>query len=677
LIENEQRGGAREARDFSRLLSPIEVGPATLRNRVLVSAHQPGLAEDGVPGDRYVAYQRTLAAGGPGLQITGATAVHPTGTYHGAHFLLNFDDSIIPGYRKMADAVHEEGGRILAQLGHAGAIGMSSLTERPLWAPSPVAGELVRETPHEMTHEEIAEVVAAFREAARRVREGSLDGIEITASHGALIAAFLSPYSNHRTDGYGGNPEGRLRFLLEVLDAVGEQAGPDLIVGVRVAADEGVEGGIDLPQAQEIARSLEATGRVHYLSVIAGTNLDRFQRVAHWPATPAPHGLFVHLAEGIKSVVRIPVFAVGRVTDPAHAERILAAGSADMVGMTRAHIADPQIVNKLRQDRPSDIRPCVGANVCIRNNLEGLPLRCIHNPEAGREAEWGTLTPARRSKRVTVVGGGPAGLEAARVAALRGHSVTLFERQDVLGGQLRLWTAAPAMGELGGIIRWQEAQLERLGVEVRLGQEMDVDLVAASGSEAVIVATGSRPLTPGSRPEAKSLPGARDSSVALITPHDVLEGKPEAIKRVVVWDAAGGQMAGSQMALSAAEALARTGAAEVQVVYPGFAVGEDIHLTMRTPLYQRLLSAGVTFVPNSKVSALDGSEVKVRNIYTGEEHGVEQVDTLVTWLGSRAQDDLWHALKGRVGELHAAGDCLAPRSVEAAMTEGAKAARVL
>ena len=182
MVQEERPAGAQEARDFSRLLSPIEVGPATLRNRVLVSAHQPGLAEDGAPGKRYVAYQRTLAAGGPALQITGATAVHPTGTYHGDHFLLNFDDSIIPGYRRMADAVHEEGGRILAQLGHAGAIAMSSLTERPLWAPSPFPGELVRETPHQMTHEEVAEVVAAFGDAARRVREGGLDGIEITAS---------------------------------------------------------------------------------------------------------------------------------------------------------------------------------------------------------------------------------------------------------------------------------------------------------------------------------------------------------------------------------------------------------------------------------------------------------------------------------------------------------------
>jgi pyruvate/2-oxoglutarate dehydrogenase complex dihydrolipoamide dehydrogenase (E3) component len=209
-----------------------------------------------------------------------------------------------------------------------------------------------------------------------------------------------------------------------------------------------------------------------------------------------------------------------------------------------------------------------------------------------------------------------------------------------------------------------------------LGQEVSPDTVLTSGAEAVVVATGSKPLAPGSRPETKMLPGAEDSPVHVVTPHDALEGKLGDVGKAVVWDAVGGSLAGSQAALSAAEALARAGA-EVRVVYPGFAVGEDVHLTMRTPLYGRLLSAGVEFIPNSDVSGLDGPEAKVRNIYTGEEYGVQGVDALVAWLGSRAQDSLWHALRGRVGELHAAGDCLAPRSVEAAMTEGAKIARAL
>ncbi|WP_408638270.1 FAD-dependent oxidoreductase [Rubrobacter xylanophilus] len=375
-------------------------------------------------------------------------------------------------------------------------------------------------------------------------------------------------------------------------------------------------------------------------------------------------------------MVEIPVFAVGRVTDPAHAERILAAGAADMVGMTRAHIADPQIVNKLRRGRRDEIRPCVGANVCIRNNLAGLPVRCIHNPEAGREAAWGPLTPARRPKRVAVVGGGPGGLEAARVAALRGHQVTLYERRHTLGGQLRLWTQAPAMGELSGIIRWQEKQLKKLGVKIRLGQNVNADVIMASGNETVIIATGSEPISPKSRLGTRQLRSLGDSSVLLVTPHEVLEKELETPGRVVVWDAVGGE-AGSQMALGAAEALARMEGVEVQVVYPGFAVGEDVHLTMRIPLYQRLLSAGVSFMPNSSVSALEGSRVKVRNIYSGREYGVDDVDVLVAWLGNQARDDLWHALEGRVEGLFAVGDCVAPRSVEAAMREGAEVARRL
>lgn len=627
-----------------------------------------------MPADRYIDYHRTLAADGPGLQITGATPVHPTGTSE-LHCLTNFDDRIIPGYQKLADVVHAEGGRILAQLAHFGALGVSYLSERPLWAPSPVASEFARETPHQMTRGEIKEVVEAFGEAARRVREGGLDGIEITAAHGLLIAAFLSPYSNHRTDEYGGSLNNRLRFLLEVLDTVSEKAGQDLLIGVRIAADEKVEGGVDLTQAREIARRLEATGKLHYLNVISGTNLDRFQRWAHWPATPAPHGLFVHLARGIKEVVDLPVFAVGRVTDPAHAEKILAEGSADMVGMTRAHIADPHLVAKVRQGRPEDIRPCVGANVCIKRLLEGLAVHCMHNPETGRAAEWGPLTHTRQPKRVVVIGAGPAGMEAARVAALRGHSVELFERRQVLGGQLRLWAMAPAVGELRKIIDWQESQLEKLGVKVHTNRDMSVDEIMAIEADAAIVATGSLPLSPDSQPWAASLPGAADSDLAIVTPHEVLEGNVGKARKAIVWDHAG-EMAGSQIALSAAELLAKTGA-EVQIVTPNFAVGEDIHPTTRTPLYQRLLSAGMIFTPNSEVSAVEGTSVIIRNIYSGKEQWVSQVDALVTWLGNQAQDSLWHALRDRLREVYAAGDCVAPRSVEAATMEGAKIARAL
>ncbi|MGB0388740.1 MAG: FAD-dependent oxidoreductase [Ardenticatenaceae bacterium] len=649
---------------FPHLLSPLQVGPMTIRNRVLVSAHQPGMAEDGHPSDHYVAYQRARARGGAGLQITGATAVHATGMFHGPHFLLNLDDGIIPGYKRLARAVHEEGGRILAQLGHAGAAGLSYLAEMPLWAPSPVPSELVREVPHAMTLDEIAEVVESFGQAARRVREGEMDGVEILGAYGLLIAAFMSPYANKRTDEYGGSLENRLRFCLEIVDAVRAATGPDLIVGIRIPGDEMVTEGLHAAQMQEIAQRLEATGKLDYFNVIAGTNLNRMWRVGHWPATPSQHGLFVPLAAAIKQVVTLPVFTVGRVVDPRHAERILSEGFADMVGMTRAHISDPDLVSKTRAGRLDDIRPCVGANVCIRNNLEGRAIRCIHNPEVGHEVEWGPLTPATQAKHVVVIGGGPGGLEAARVAALRGHRVDLFERQNVLGGQLRLWAKVSAMRELRRMIDWQETQLQKLGVTVHLNSEMSPQQTAQLGADAIIIATGSHPHEP-------AIPGAEGSNIRIVTPHAVLADEINATGRVVVWDEGGGQVG-----VSAAEMLADHGAT-VELLTPGFAVAEDVHLTMRIPMYKRLLSAGVTFTSNHQVVRLEGEDIIIRNIYSQKESRLPDVALLVAWRGNRVTLDPWLDLKTQQLDVHLVGDCLSPRLVENAMTEAAKVARAL
>ncbi|MBU8878407.1 FAD-dependent oxidoreductase [Bacillus sp. FJAT-29790] len=664
-----------EEGSFPNLLAPLKVGPMVLRNRVLVSAHNTGLAEGGLATNRVIEYHRTLAAGGPGLQITGATSVHPTGmgSYQS---MVNHNDDIISGYQKLAEAVHAEGGKILAQLGHFGAVGRSSLmVEKPLWAPSPVSSETGREIPHQMTKGEIQEIVKAFGHAARRVREGMLDGIEITAGHGLLISEFLSGATNFRNDEYGGSLYNRLRFLLEVIDEVSEHAGPNLIIGVRLSADEKVKGGVDISQAKEIARRLEATGKVHFINVISGTNMDRIQRWAHWPATPAPNGLFVDLAKQIKEVVNIPVFTVGRITDPMHAEEILSTDAADMVGMTRAHIADPNIVKKISQGRTNDIRPCVGANVCIARTSSGHSIRCIHNPEAGRADEMTSLSKTGQPKRVAVIGGGPAGLEASRVAAIRGHSVELFERQGKLGGQLRLWATSPSMNELHKIIEWQEDQLEKLDVKVHLNSEMTIDEIIKMTVDTVIVATGSLPQSINSRPWVSHLPGITESNIVLATPHELLEGKISEPKKVIVWDHAGG-VAGSQIALSAAEKLVENGA-EVHIITPNFAVGEDIHPTMRTPLYQRLLSAGTVFTPNSKVLDVEGSNVVIRNVFSHKDHLIPNVDVLVTCLGNGANDYLYHALDGQLPEVYAIGDCLAPRTVEIAMTEGARIARIL
>ena len=427
---------------FPHLLSPIQVGPRRLRCRVLVTAHEIRLGDDGIPGPRYTAYHRARARGGAGLQITGCTAVHHTGGLGSEGTLANVDDSIIDGYRMLAGAVHEEGGAILAQLGHSAATTHSTDPGAPVWAPSAVTGHLMRhgQRAHAMSIGEIEEIVEAFGAAAERCRKGGMDGVEILAAFGFLVAAFLSPIANQRSDRYGGSLENRMRFCREVVSAVRDGMGRDGIVGLRIPGEELVEGGLGLDEMKMVAHAMERDGKVDCLNVIAGTNMDRIQRAEHWPPTPAPHGLYVHLAAGIRSAVELPVFTVGRITDPAQAERILAGGEADMVGMTRAHVADPDLIAKLREGRLDDIRPCVGANVCIRNGLSGRSIGCIHNPRTGRELTWGDPAPAAKRLEVAVVGGGPAGLEAARVAALRGHRVTLYEESGQLGGQLRTWT---------------------------------------------------------------------------------------------------------------------------------------------------------------------------------------------------------------------------------------------
>src|SRR5262245_29439805 len=649
---------------YQHLLSPLKIGPRTVRNRVLVTAHVPGLADQGMPGDRYIAYHRARAKGGVGLQLTGATPIHASSSHGEFAGLQNIDDRIIPGYRRLADAVHQEGGFILAQLAHYGATISAGEAGAPLWAPSPRASELVRQTPHEMTEAEIAEVTAAFASAAARAREGDLDGVGILGAFGLLVAAFMSPYSNTRRDGYGGSLDNRLRFAFEVIDAVRAAIGPDRIVGMRIAGDEFVEGGNDTSAMQEIAIRLAATGKLDYLNVIASNNLDRVYRAVHWPPTPAPHGLFVPLAAGIKNVVPLPVFTTGRIVDPDHAERIVAAGQADMVGMTRAHIADPDLVAKISAGHGEDVRKCVGANVCIARVLAGGPVRCLHNPEAGREHEWGKAPSAGKPKRIAVIGGGSAGLEAARVAAERGHRVTPSEPSSVLGGQFLLRASIPTWKEFQATLDWRRAQLEKLQVRIELGRDIKAADIAALGADAIVLATGAEPLP-------ATLPGAAQSSVEVTTPHALIRDSIGKGRAAVLWDQSGGIVGTGAM-----DALVDQGC-KLTVVTPSFSVAEDMDVVRRVPLYERLLSAGAVFMPNSDVAALDGASVVVRNVYSHEETRIGPTDLLVAWIGSRAIDDLRAAIAAAGIELHLVGDAVAPRTGDIAFAEGALAARAV
>ena len=603
------------------------------------------------------------AAGGAGLQITGSSHVHATGGVGGGRGIDASKPEIVESFARLARAVHAEGGRFLVQLGHAGATVMDTDAGRPLLAPSPVASRLVRETPKEMTAGEIDMIVEAHGAAAARVRESGLDGIEILGAFGFLVGAFLSPHSNTRTDAYGGNLENRLRFARRVIAEVRESLGQDRILGLRLPGDERVDGGLGPDALAEIAAALASDGGLDYLNVIAGTNYDRLGRMDHWPPTPAPHGLFVNLAAGIRARVAIPVFTTGRITDPALAERVLAEGKADMVGMTRAHVSDPDLVAKLRAGRADDIRPCVGANLCIARAMEGKPIRCFHNPSAARERSLPPAAPSALPRHVVVIGGGPAGMEAARVAAERGHRVTLYEAGARLGGQLALWADAPMTAEFGRTISWYEGQLTRLQVQLRLGQRVGAEALAGLGADALVIATGAT-----AKPPAP-LPGAEGSELRLCDPWSAMIQPAEGLNIVVV-DEGGGRAA-----LSAADVLVERNT--VTIVTSEFAVGELVTPTVRTPSHRRLLRAGATFRASEVAVRIEGNTVVTRNILSDAESRIDGVDMLVDWQGATADASLATAAEATGLPVFRAGDCVAPRQVHIAIAEGALAARAL
>ena len=647
---------------FKHLLSPIEVGPFTLRNRVLVTAHVPGLESGGHANEDYIAYQSAKARGGAALQITGSTAVHRTGAVGAGRGLNASDDSCIDGYRRLADAIHRHEGRLLVQLGHAGANVADTEAGRPLLAPSPIMSRLSRETPKEMTTGEIDELIEAHGSAAARVAKGGLDGVELLSAFGYLPAAFLSPYSNKRTDDYGGPLENRMRFLLRAIEAVREGVGRDRIMGVRLPGDEQVQGGLTQSDLQEIAALIAQTGMVDYLNIIVGTNYERAGRMDHWPPTPAPHGLFVPLAAGIKSRVALPVFTTGRITDPAMANAILERGDADMVGMTRAQISDPDLVRKLVEGRPQDIRPCVGANLCIGQAMASKPIRCIHNPMTGRDAAWGEAKPTEAPRNVTVIGGGPAGLEAARVAAERGHRVTLFEAADDLGGQLALWAQAPMTREFRKTLTWYRTQLTQLQVRVQTGRRVAPEDIPGLGADVVIMATGAIAAAP--------LPKATGPDpIPVVDPWQAMRDNP-AGQHILINDEGGGRAA-----LSAADALLDQN--RITLVTAEYAIGELVTPTVRAPIYKRLLAGGAVMHPSHEIEAVRGRSVTLRSVHTSEETRIEDVDIVVDWRGGFTETTLQSAIEASGLAHHVIGDCVAPRQVHIAIAEGAMAGRAV
>jgi 2,4-dienoyl-CoA reductase-like NADH-dependent reductase (Old Yellow Enzyme family) len=638
---------------FPHLFSPLTVGSITLKNRIVNSAHQTGFARDGQYTAQLIAYHRERARGGAAVIVSQATSVVP-----GYLDLWSRDDGIVDEYRAVAEAVNEYGAHYFAELWHPGRQSHYTGADAEIYlAPSavPFASYGVDyRVPHALEPAEIWEIVRAFGDAARRCQQGGVAGAEVHFAHWNLVEQFMSPQTNLREDEWGGSLENRLRFAKEVASAVREAAGPEFVVGARITGAGLSTGELDQLDMLEIAGIIDSWKLLDYLSVTMGHYSDAINTARNIPNMTFEPGLWAKFGKSLKSVVDIPVFLVGRVNHPRVAEQLLADGSCDAIVMARALIADPYFPAKAQAGRVSDIRPCVGAMNCIHHLHRGESIRCIHNPIVSRESHWGgELQRAKNSRRVVVVGGGPSGLEAARVAAVRGHEVVLLERSSTLGGQVRAAARAPGRSELAQIVEWLAGQCDSVGVTVELGAVGSTDKVTSLNPDVVVVATGS------SMPLAE-LPGG----LPVIAPLEALEGSRETGLRVVVLDEFG-----DWQGFSVAHALASRGV-KVEFVTPTIFPGIALELTNWRIAYERLTALGVTFHSVAEVARVEGSAVVLRHGFGKAEVVLDGVEAIVPVTLPRAEDELYHALGGLVPELHLVGDAFAPRGIEAGVFDG-------
>jgi 2,4-dienoyl-CoA reductase-like NADH-dependent reductase (Old Yellow Enzyme family) len=662
------------AYQFPNLFTPLKIKNVTIRNRVLITGHgtfmHGGRSDD--PGA--IAYLAEKAKGGCGMIVVEVASIVPR--YNGLFNVM--DESVIPGFKKMTQAVHEHGAKIMLQVGHVGRQALPG--QRMSWAASGIPCRIWDWrpiTPKEDEIEDIKANVAAWGKGAKIARESGFDGVEIHSLYGNYyLAGYLSPYSNKRTDEYGGSLENRMRIVYEVIDSVRKRVGDDYVVGIQVNGDDYTPSGLDFEEWKEVARLVDETGKIDYMTIKAGT---------YWvpnmiiPDMQHPLGLWVPLASGVKEIVNNAyVFTVGRINDPVFAEKVLEDGHADMVGMTRAQIADPELANKAKEGRLEDIRPCVAClDGCIAGVYEGK-FSCVHNPAAGRELEYGigTLKPAKTVKKVVVVGGGPGGLKVAETAARRGHQVTLYEKRHQLGGQVRIAAKGPSREELEGITRYLSRQAEKLGVEIHCDTDVTADMLLKTVADVVVMATGSSPrrqsLTgyPPFDPDNPETKGIDQENV--LTSWDILEKGVETGPQVLVADDGEGSWKG----VSIVELLLDQGK-QVEMISPLDMFGFDIFAGNRRPMLRRILKKGPVFTPYTMIKEINGSTVVVYNIYSREERTIENVDTVVMAYFHKPNDELYFAVKGKVKELYRIGDCLAPRMIGDAIREGEDVARML
>lgn len=673
-----------DPRELQHVWEPIEIGNVTIKHRVVSTATTLLYAEDNILGDRHVSYYRERARGGSGLMITEQQAGHPIskGSFHAG--CTAHDPRAIPQYAKLADAAHEFGATQFVQLYGTGVHDKGTMIVdewHPLWAASRVPSPVHHEIPLEMQQEHIDDLVAAFAQSAANVQIAGIDGIEVSAAHSYLLGQFLSPAYNRRTDAYGGSPRKRAQLILEIADAIRSRVGPDFPFGLRMSFDEFLgDGGITQDQAAEQLEILAESGYFHFFNISGGAYQTLFMTVG--PMT-VPEGFMIPFGKKAKEIVgdRAKVFVCGRIRDIRMADAAIGEGAADMVGMMRMQLADPNFVGKLKSGREDELIQCMGSNECVARAFDNREVICLMNPITGRERKWGEGTlrhvgPDDR-RRVLVIGGGPAGMKTAAVAARRGHDVVLCEREPELGGHLNDLKWMPTRDSWQIAIDNLQREMAHTGVDVRVGTEGGAELAEAEGADVVVVATGSSWDKSGyslARSEREGIPGAEAERVlALDEALRRAADAPEAFgKRVLIIDESS-----LYEPLGLAEVLATAGI-EVEVLSPELFIGDDTRRHLEMPhIFPRLAKAGVRLTAQHFVDRIEGDTVAVYDIWGGPEQLRSGVDTVVLSMSRTPREQLFFELAERFPNVHRVGDAVAPRKTPAVIYEGEELGRAI
>ncbi|MDO9524785.1 MAG: FAD-dependent oxidoreductase [Gemmobacter sp.] len=645
---------------YPHVFQPFAIAGVTLRNRVFIPGHTTNFAEDFLPTPRHVAYQRERAQGGVGLIIVEPLRVHRSSL--GRAGGLSGERAALPGLRAITDVIKTEGVRVFAQITHTGRHGDNFVDRLPPWGPSAVPWTAGGDMPHAMTRSEMVQVLDAFLDTARMVVDAGFEGMEVHLGHGHLLHQFLSPASNIRTDDWGGSFDARLRYPLEVLRAVVAEVGHLVPVGIRVSVDDLMQGGLDQAASLEITRQAAAIPGVAFVN--ASVAAYQWPSIGHHVADMnyPPHP-FLDQTVALRQVIgSLPLLTANRYTSLADAERGLATGAVDMIGMNRAHMADPAVIAKTLAGQEDDIRPCVSGNFCIGQIAVHRPISCMMNPRVGKEEQWPETPPRTATpRRVLVVGGGPAGLEAARVAAQAGHAVTLWERDARLGGALILAGTGYGRGDLHRMRDYLDTQLRRTSAVIVTDKAATAGDICGFGADVVILAIGGQ-----EPPLPDWAHGVPTIESALAADRTGWNGGSVAIL----------DDSGSWATLSAAETLARAGAAVTVVCRPDSPFW-DVNIYSRMTAMERLASLGVRLRPGLGVQATTDGTIAARNKFTGDAETLTGFDRILRATHSIGASDLQDTLERRGQTVRSVGDALAPHSLFEAVHDGHAAGRTV